>query len=233
MSESRPDFSMKGMKDVLLTLFVSGDVSQRQIHRRMKERIVYSQLLRIIPRLKAAGFIEVTKGKRAANICSLSDKGFYYVILYEKDIEKQYPFVVTRFFQVIFPKAGLSIPTTGVLQSFFVQVFENTVQEVRKRVNFDFFDGKYASWVHAEELIVSLYQALRNPPNIEKKQRRFMLQSGISFVKDASYKDELLAILKELQNEARKHGEFCKARESLFGKMIDFINNPKALTGLQ
>jgi len=222
MTTKSAELDRKGAREVLLTLFIYGSTSQRQIWVRVNEletkdkktKTSWGQILKLVQALQRIGFVEWTRGKRNSKNCGLTDKAFFYIVLYESQPYSKHPIGMRRFFQVVFPSFGYSLPTEGPMKEFFDHVFEDAQKEVRKRVNFEFFDGEYAQWVYVEALIVALYRGFKNPP-------KALTQVKLSLSKEG--RGQMLPIVKELRDQARKHREFIEGRERLFAKTIELI----------
>lgn len=220
---------MKGMKEVLLTLFVvQVELSENQICKLNKEKISRGQTLKVIQKLKKEELINIQAGKRKAKLCSLSTKGLYYILFKYPNIFEQVPHALNRAFQIIFPKLPYNMPPKEV--DGLSDIVKEAIICARKKVNLDFFDEQYAQWTYKECLAIALFRGIKNKKLSTTMLQRSLKTPVISYVKRNDVRKQILPVIKEVRKQLRKHIDFLKNQESMFKKATLLLENPSRTT---
>jgi len=175
---------------------------------------------RIQPLMKEGYVAYLGKGKQRAQKYRLEGKGLFYLLLYTEKLTDEETRKITRWIINEFStkrRIGSIFPLN--LAEGFAASASECLQEMRRKINLDFFDGEYASELFMDTVFENSQKAISNPESLKKESQA----TYKALRRDPLLKDFLNGFFETMCERARRNKAIWEKRFSSCQKVLRLL----------
>lgn len=146
--------------------------SENNIAEKTEGRIPTPTVRRHIQPLKQAGYVAyLGRGTQNSQKYRLEKKGLFYLLLYTEKLTDEETIIITKYIINEFStKRRIASNFSPILADRFATSASECLQEMRKKINLDFYDDEYASEVFMDTVFEHSLRFESPPESFSKKE---------------------------------------------------------------